>query len=250
MARKRGAKGRFVKGSGKGGGKRRRRYRKNPGMELALANPSGGRIRHYARRGARAAGGFLGNLGVGSALKAALPLGIGIVAASLIRKKFGSVGDQRDNWEWKDYLMAGLGTIGAAVGARHLFRASAQTSQMIMLGGLGLIITKILQDEIVPQSDTLKNWIGEEEAEGAWAGLGQGDQPAGYLPGDLYMGDDGETFVYGEDGNWRNVDESARMLGAAGLGEEPLRSPTNLGDPMVRPGSLGGADPFLTAYRR
>lgn len=248
--RKRNARGQFVKagGSRKSSGKRRRRsYRRNPGEEMIFMPNPPGRARRYAKRAYAGARGLLAGISAGEAIKFTGQAMMGIAAANLIRKKFGAVGDQRDNWEWRDYLMAGLGSLGASFVAKYLFRASPATSRNILMGGLVLIGYRLLQDEIVPQSDTLRNWIGEENPEGSWNGIGAGGA-AGYLPGDLYVGDDGQTFVYGDDGNWRPADDSARLLPAAEGYGETLAPPSGLGE-LVEPSRLG-ADPYSDAYGR
>jgi len=258
MARRRNAKGQFLK---KGGGRKRstsrkRRYRRNPGEEaIMLANPSrGGRVRRYAKRAYHGARGFLGGLGLGEAARFMGGAMIGIGAAFLVRKKFGKVGDQRENWEIRDYVMAILGGLGASILAKHAFKVRPETSGAILKGSLALVAIKILQDEIVPQSDTLKNWIGAE-GEGSWSGYGGAESM--YGPGDLYLGE-GETYVMGEDGQWRGIDEEGR----AGLGA--LVAPGSLGEEMygeemygeemygglVAPGSLGADDPYASAYGR
>ena len=246
MTRRRNKKGQFVKGGG-GGGKRKRsrkRYRRNPGEEaIMFANPSRGRVRRYAKRAYAGAKGFFGGLGLGGALKFMGGAAVGIAAAMLCRKKFGKVDQSWKNWEIRDYVMAALGGFGVAAIARYGFKVKPETSGAMIKGALAVIMFRILQDEIVPQSPTLQNWIGAE-GEGSWSGYGGAESM--YGPGDLYLGE-GETYVMGEDGQWRGIDEEARVLGgltapgSLGYGEEMY------GDPMTAPGSLGG-DPYATAY--
>jgi len=230
--RERDSKGRFKKGHRGGGGNAKKKHRRNPG------NPPG-TWRKRARRAYHTTRGFIGGMGLGEALKAMAQGTIGAGAGMLIRKKFGSVSNFSDNWEMKDYLMAGLGGVGAAIIAKHVFRASPATSRNIAVGGLLLVGIKLFQDELLQKSDTLKAWFGEESSEGSWAGLGAED--AGLLPGDVTMGDDGEPYVYGEDGQWRPADDSHRLMGN---GEElsGLYAPSNLGEELsglYRPGALG-----------
>jgi len=240
MARRRDSKGRFLpKGSSGGGGKKRkgkRKYRKNPG------NPS--KVGGYARRGAAHVRGFFGGLGLGQAAKVTLHGMIGIAAASMLRKKFGDVSDARNNWGWKDYLMAGLGALAASTIAKHVFRASPETSKNILVGGLVLIGYRILTDEVLPKNETLGKWFGEEGAEGSWQGLGAGEEP-GYLPGDVMLGEEGEgDYVMGEDMNWRPIDDSHRQLpeySADGYGQENVYD--GLGS-LVSPGGLGQEDVY------
>jgi len=254
MTRRRNKKGQFVKGGG-GGGKRKRsrkRYRRNPGEEaIMLANPSRGRVRRYAKRAYAGAKGFFGGLGLGGALKFMGGAAVGIAAAMLCRKKFGKVDQSWKNWEIRDYVMAALGGFGVAAIARYGFKVKPETSGAMIKGALAVIMFRILQDEIVPQSPTLQNWIGAE-GEGSWSG----EEMYGYNPGDLYLGE-GETYVMGEDGQWRGIDEEARVLGgltapgSLGYGEEmygeEMYGEEMYGDPMTAPGSLGG-DPYATAY--
>ena len=228
----------------------RRRARRNPGEELglALANPRGGRFRRAA---SRARGGLARGLsfaGIGPAIKSAIPALAGILAASLFRKKWGEASGSMEPWKGKDYAVAGLGTIAASMVGKGLFRLSESTANLINIGGIGIILYHLLQDVIVSKSPTLKNWIGEESGEGSWTGAS--DTPPGYLPGDSMSGEDGATYVMGEDGNWRPIDESHRMTG---YGAEVLRQPGALGDGygaevLRQPGPLGAIDPYDAAY--
>jgi len=258
MTRRRNKKGQFVKGGGGGGGKHKRsrkRYRRNPGGEaIMLANPSGGRVKRYAKRAYAGAKGFFGGLGMGGALKFMGGAAVGIAAAMLCRKKFGKMDQSWKNWEIRDYVMAALGGFGVAAIARYGFKVKPETSGAMIKGALAVIMFRILQDEIIPQSPTLQNWIGAE-GEGSWSGYGA-DEMYGYNPGDLYLGE-GETYVMGEDGQWRGIDEEARAMGALtapgglGYGEEmygeEMYGEEMYGDPMTAPGGLGG-DPYATAY--
>ena len=250
MARRRNAKGQFLKGGGGGGRKRsRKRYRRNPSEAIMLANPSrGGRVRRYAKRAYAGAKGFLGGLGLGGAFKFMGGAAVGIAAAMLCRKKFGKVDQSWKNWEIRDYVMAALGGFGVAAIARYGFKVKPETSGAMIKGALAVIMFRILQDEIIPQSPTLQNWIGAE-GEGSWSGA---EEMYGYNPGDLYLGE-GETYVMGEDGQWRGIDEEARAMGALtapgglGYGEEMYGEEMYGG--IQPPGSLGG-DPYASAYGR
>jgi len=254
--RKRDAHGRFLpkgKGGAKKGSGKKRKYKRNPGEEvigLALANPSKKKIRHYAGRAYGAAKGFFGGLGLGDAVKFTGAAALGILAGHLARKKFGGVSSTSEKWQGRDYVVFGLGGLAASALARYGFKTKPATSTHIMMGTLAVIAEKILQDQIVPQSDTLKNWIGEE-GEGAWNGAGFAFGAGGeqYQPGDLYLGDDGRTLVMGEDGQWRPIDESHRLPAAAGIGA--LVEPGRMGDAdmygigaLVEPSKLGDADMY------
>jgi len=256
MARRRNAKGQFVKGGGgrKRSTSRKRKYRRNPGEEaIMLANPGGGRVRRYAKKAYHKARGFLGGLGLGEAARFMGGAMVGIGAAFLVRKKFGKVGDQRENWEIRDYVMAILGSLGASIVAKHAFKVRPEMSGAILKGGLALVAIKILQDEIVPQSETLRNWIGEG-GEGSWTGAEEL-----YGPGDLYLGEGGDNYVMGEDGQWRGIDEGDRvgfgaLVAPGSLGEE-MYGEEMYGADLVAPGSLGeemygAVDPYASAYGR
>lgn len=259
MAKRRNRKGQFVKG-GRTSTRRapktsRRRYRRNPGEELlGFVNPGPSRARRFGRRGMA----ILGGIGAGHALKTAGAGLVGVLAAALIRRKFGKGENIQGTWEWKDYLMAGIGGLGASLVAKHLFKCSSQTAGNILNGALILIGFKLIEEKIVPSSSTLQNWIGAENPEGSWSGIGQEymgqDQTMGYLPGDMYQADDGQTYAYGEDQYWRPINESHRMLGAdsgegswSGYGDT-LTRPGSLGDSMSPVGPLGEGDPYVHAY--
>ena len=121
-----------------------------------------------------------------------------------------------------------------------------------------LVGIKLFQDELLQKSDTLKNWFGEE-GEGSWDGVDEGSWDLtgddGVMYGDLTMGDDGEFYVYGEDGQWRPADDSHRLTG---YGEDELSGlypPGNLGEDelsgLYPPGNLGGMGEQLErAYSR
>jgi len=259
MSRKRDSKGRFLKGI-----RGSKRARRNPAEEFAFANPRRRRRRtyrknpsagHYAKRALHHARGFLSGLGLGDAAKFAGGALLGMAASFLARKKFGKADKFSDKWEMRDYLMTILGGVGASLLAKNAFRASPNTAHNILKGSIAVVMLKVLQDQIIPQSSTMQAWFGGEAGEGAWNGYGAADpyllgaSAETYQPGDLYLGESGETFVMGEDGQWRPVDESHRMLG------ESLVSPGSLGEEMygeslVSPGSLGGADPYAVAYAR
>jgi len=261
MARRRDSKGRFLKSGGGRKHKRSRKYRRNPGAEIMLANPSrGSRVRRYAGRAVAGARSFFGGLGIGDSLRFMGGAGIGIAAAMLVRRKFGKVDQSWKNWELRDYIMAALGGFGAAALARYGFKVKPETSGAMIKGALSVIMFRILQDEVIPMSPTLQAWIGEG-GEGSWSGYGA-DEMTGYSAGDLYLGE-GETYVMGEDGQWRGIDESNRVgfgaltrpgsLGEEMYGEEmygALSPPGSLGEEMYGEEMYGAADPYASAYGR
>lgn len=256
MARGRDSKGRFLpKGKSGGKSKGKKKYHRNPGNPPGTWGKRARRAVHHGR-------GFIGGMGIGEALKTMAQGMIGAAAGMLVRKKFGTVSNFSDNWEMKDYLMAGLGGVGAAMVAKLAFKASPATSRNIMVGGLALVGIKLLQDELIPKNATLQSWFGAESAEGSWQGIGAEDA---LMVGDVQMGDDGAAYVYGEDGQWRPADDSHRLSGPDEF--SGLVPPGDLGDEnyyngigdeysygaLVPPGNLGGltmGEKFAAAYSR
>lgn len=169
--------------------------------------------------------GFLGP--IEPAIRAAIPGLIGAMAGKLAQRRWGNGAAENENWTWKDYAFGSLGVLGAQLAAKHLFRASAQTQQQIMTGGLLLMGFKLLTNEIIPMSATAHKWLGEDGEE--------------YLPGDTYATAMGEAFVLGSDGQWRPADSSDRLLG------DTLSPPGRLGDVLSPPGRLGQDEEIETA---
>lgn len=252
--RGRDSKGRFLK---RGGGKRGGRSRKtaivrwNPGEEFMLPNenPSvaGQAVRHYARRGYTAGRGLIAGLGVGAALRSQIPMLAGALGTRIVQKKWGEK-DYEADWDMKDYMLALLGAFGTGLLVKHVFKASPATSQKVLEGGIFLVGYKALNDQVIAKSDTLKDWLAEDEDtqgaipedEGSWEG-----GEAAYQPGDIYMGEDGGQYVYGADGYWRPANEAHRRPDILG---DVVSPPGHLGDaPLSPPGHLG-ADPYVDAY--
>jgi len=179
-----------------------------------------------------------------------LPMLAGVTSAKLLQKKFGDKTSEDGNWTWKDYLVAALGGVGASFASRALFKASPATAQKILEGSFLFIGAKILLEEVVPMSTTAQNWLGGEDE--PYSITGTGEEPA-YQIGDLFEGEDGETYVLGEDWRWRPADDGNRLLGEdefspdedseyapgrmGGLGE--VYQPGRLGE-VYQPGRLGG----------
>jgi hypothetical protein len=213
----------------------------NPGFEDLIGNPPS-RARRIARRG----GQFLGSSGIAGAAKSMLPMLVGAIAAKIAQKKFGDKTEETGNWTWKDYLTGAAGTLVAGLGTKYLFKANPATSQKVLEGGFLILAFKLLTNELVPKSDTAKEWLGAEggddgivlggDDEGSWAGMDVGD---------LYESQDGQTYVLGADGFWRPWDSSNRALPPAtaeGFGET-LSPPGRLGgfgETLSPPGRLGG----------
>lgn len=218
--------------------------KRNPDLGmLGLANPRGGRIRRAYSRAKSGIGKGLSFAGIGAALKNAIPATAGILCANVARKRWGAAASNLSPWQGKDYLAAALGTMAGSMIAKGLFKVSSHTADLINVGGLALILNHLIQDQIVTKSPTLQNWIGQEPGEGSWTG----EEPYGYLPGSTVTGEDGGTYVMGEDAQWRPVDESHRIGGT--YGADQLVNVGPLGDVTSPPGPLGfGADPYKSAY--
>lgn len=177
--------------------------------------------------------GFLGP--VEGAVKKTIPALGGAMAAKLIQRRWGGGSSETQNWDWKDYLFAALGTLGAALGSKFLFRSTKATQEQIMAGGLTLIGFKLITNEIAPMSATLETWLGED-----------GNM---YNEGDRYMTESGESYVLGQNGEWLPEGIYPRMTGdvvqsPSRLGAVDTRPPyppqkQAMGDIVEAPGSLG-----------
>lgn len=153
---------------------------------------------------------------VWGAMKSTVPLLFGALTAKFFAKKFAEGGAESDNWNWKNYALAGAATVGASVVVGAIFRKKA-ISQKVLEGGLLLLCYKLFTNEIAPMNQYTESWFGGEEDEfDPYAGEDQGE------PGDIWQGDN-ETFVKGIDGYWRPASEAHR---------EPAG---NLRDVMVNP---------------
>jgi len=228
---------RTAKAKGANMAKRKKTTRRRP----ARKNPSARRTVRRARR----AVGMLGP--VEGAAKSMLPMFAGMLSAKVVQRKFGGGKSELENWEWKDYLMGALGTAGASVLSKSVLKLSAAQQQKVLEGGMFFLLSKALLTELVPMSDTAKEWLGEDGR--TWRA------------GDRYVNQGtGETFVLGENGEWydqtnvRGIGggyDEPRLVGAAiedednevmlGEGMTPV---TALGEGMTPVTALGG----LPAY--
>ena len=168
----------------------------------------------------RALGGILGP--VEPALKNAIAGLSGAMAAKLIQRRWGGGSSESDNWDWKDYLFAALGTLGAGIGSKYLFRASSATQAKVMAGGLILIGYKLITNELVPLSATAETWLGED-----------GNQ---YKSGDRFVSPNGESYILGSNGEWLPEGVYPKMTEGTGDVIEPV---SRLGDVIEKPSSLG-----------
>ena len=173
-----------------------KRKKATPKRRRARRNPS---VKRTVRRARRA----VGALGpIEGAAKSMLPMLAGALSAKVVQRKFGGGKSELENWEWKDYLMGGLGTIGAGILAKSALRMSVSQQQKILEGGFVFLAMKAITTELVPKSTTAMEWLGEDGE--VWR------------PGDTYTSPaTGETFVLGESGDWQSqTDVPARLVGA------------------------------------
>ena len=209
--------------------RRRRRHHAAPAKTIiryrtrGKHNPS--RARRYGRKAREYAGKAIAGVNVGGALRSTLPLLIGALAAKFAAKKFTSdAASEGDNWTWKNYGLALVGGFVAAVATSAIFKSHKGTAQKVLEGALLLTAYKVFVNEIAAQNDSLKTWFGG--GEGAYPdmsgydfeGLGAGETDYGAAaPGDLWQGADGESYVMGEDYQWRPVGGMNRQPQVAGL---------------------------------
>jgi len=205
---------------------------KTPAKRRPRKNPS---VKRTVRRARRAVG-VLGP--IEDAAKDMLPMSAGMLGAKVVQRKFGNGHSELEEWDWKDYLMGGLGTLATQLGAKHILRVPAKTQKEIIKGGMFYLLTKAVLTELVPLSDTAKEWLGEDGRV--------------YKPGDTYVQPQtGETFVLGESGDWAAQSNMRQMVGAViddeesevllGEGVTPV---TALGEGVTPVTSLGA----LPAY--
>jgi len=216
--------------------RRRRRRRKAAPVKTiiryrAKKNPS--RRRRYARAAYAYTKGAIGGVHIGGALRSTLPLLIGALSAKFAAKKFtDDKGAEGDNWTWKNYGLALVGGFVAAVAASAIFKGRKDTAQKVMEGAFLLTAYKIFVNEIASSNDTLKTWFSDDDA--AYPDMsgymGAGDEQTAE-PGDLWQGD-GQTWVMGEDYQWRPVDGMNRVPLVAGLGDSLVPSEPRMGDSL------------------
>ncbi len=190
-----------------------------------------GTVKKAARR---AQTGLLG-LNVGSAFKNSVPALAGALGALWTSKRFvdgGGLGDEE--WEAKNYAMAGVGALGVSLLANAVKKGSGQKA---LEGGLVMMGIKLFEGWVIGKSKFAEEQFGDVY-EDAYV-MGEGE----YEPGDMYLADDQETYVMGDDGAWYPASESHRdPMG------ETTAPPTSLGETTAPPTSLG-EDAYAYAFR-
>jgi hypothetical protein len=184
--------------------KKRRSPRKNPARSRAR--------RSYSRARATFAG-----LNIKGALKDVPATQLGMFATKWLAKRFGPAASEIDpeSWDWSSYLKGGLGAVVAGYLAQMV---KPGLGQKVMAGGLNLIIYKMLQNELVVQSEWAKAQFGADEDDEYYP-----DEYAGtdnYLPGDVETDASGNTYLLGEDNQWYELPEES----VSGVGDvlEPV----------------------------
>lgn len=227
-----------------------RRARRNPTMSAPKNR------RTWRKRAASTARGLIGSLQPLQTVKLAAQNLVGMLIVQFASRKFGgdSPGGSKDNWSKRNYL---FGLLGAAAGAALADLVKKGTGKHVLQGGLALIGYQLFVNEIAPQTPFLANNFGEDNLLGF---SGYGADSTNYSPGDLALGDDGRQYLAGDDGYFRPVDESHRLMSGEdallGFGEE-LVSPGRLGgfdgydgfgEEMITPGRLGEVDRYAAIY--
>jgi len=186
----------------------------------AKRGPGRSKRRTYTKN--PSARGILEDTGIPKALQSLAPMLGGAMVAKVIQKRLGDGTDEGDTWTWKDYGMGLLGALVGSYGARHLLKSSKATQQKVLEGGLLFLGMKAITTVVVPMSDTLKEWLGDD---------GQI-----YRPGDYYTANE-LTYMLGQNGEWIAVDrqlpEADPMMG------DVIEKPGPLGDEIEVPGPLG-----------
>ena len=196
----------------------------------AKRGPGRSKRRTYTRN--PTARGILEGTGIQQAARALLPMVGGALAAKVSQKRFGDKTSETGTWTMRDYIAGFLGSLVASYGARHVLKSTASTQQKVLEGGLLVLAFKAITTALVPMSDTMKEWLGDD---------GQV-----YRPGNTFQSTDGSSYMLGEGGDWIPID---RYLPAGEeVGQEDWQQmgdsiiePGALGDSIIEPGALGDA---------
>jgi len=217
--------------------RRRRVTRRKPATAITRRNP--GTFMTKARRAARSVGRSIMGINFKSIAQTIIPTQLGFFAFKAAAK-FGADGmsadqNDRDSWNTASFFKGALGTFGAALLCKA-FRP--QWSQQVMEAGLNMAIYNLIQIKLIPNSEWAMSHLGEDE-----------DYVPNEFSGGLHLAaemPDGTPMFAGADGELYPADESYRMPeNVSGA----IVARNNLGDALIQPGRLGGAD-YLDPYRR
>lgn len=238
--RKRTKTGKFKKGGGGGKTKTiikyRTRSKSNPSKRKSAAS--------YAR-------GTFAGVNIRAAFGNSFPLLLGMLCAKFAAKKFApsdSPGGEFDQWTWKNYALAAAGGLGGALLVQSFLKGRYIKSQKVMEGAMALIMFKIFAQEIAPQNEYLDSWFGADEDDFIDPGYEESDE---YSVGDIYEDTAGSEYVMGDDGAWRPIDESHRMVDPGMLGGVVPVDPTMGYGGEVQPvdPTMGGViEDYRSAY--
>lgn len=184
-------------------------------------NPS--RRRRYARAVASRSRGAIGGLHFKAALKN-IPLNtMGMFAAKWAAKRWGEAATETDpnTWNYASYLK---GALGAGVAGFLSNMLKAGTGQRVLEGGMSLMLYKLVQNELIPNSTWATNQFG-----------------AVRTPGTIEENNEGEPYILGEDYQWYPMEgaDDYRMTPDGGYNELTEPGPLGFGDSLTEPGPLG-----------
>jgi hypothetical protein len=200
----------------------KKRRKKSATRRIRRRNPTS--RRRIARRvGSRAGGAFAG-LNFKSALKNIPMNTFGMFAAKWAAKRFGQPATETDpsSWNYASYLKGAAGAAAAGFLANMLRRG---TGQRVLEGGMSLMLYKLIQNELIPNSPF-------------WTAQLGADAEGGYSPGDVETDAEGEPYILGDDLQWYPL-TGASNTGMYGAGGGALVTPGPLGDALLTPGPLG-----------
>lgn len=204
---------------------RRRSYKRNPAPKK----------RRRSATAARGAASILRNLKpMESVVDSAKQVG-GMLCTQFFAKRFAAGGGANDpNWTWKNYTWGLGGAFVAGIGAEMIKRGSGRE---FLKGGLSLLGYKLVTNELAEKSTFVKTWLGETDSVEELMYSDEDLAPASYL------GEDGEVYLLGQDGNYY-----PELVSPSSMGSD-LVTPGALGDDLVYPGALG-QDPFQEVMGR
>lgn len=206
--------------------RKKRSYRKNPSP------------RRYVKRAARSARTTFGSLDFKGVLKDVPYYQFGMFASKWLAKRFGGGASEIDpaSWSYKEYLKGGLGAVAAAFLAQM---AKPGSGKKVLAGGVNLMIYEMIQNELIAGNEWATGQFGVDSYyEG---------EDAGYQPGDVEQDETGQSYLLGEDLQWRALPEEG-MQGAlepvGPLGQLEPVGPLGQLEPV---GPLGASDPYRRA---
>lgn len=205
--------------------KRRKAPKRNPGR---------------SRRAASKAKSIFTALKIQESFIAASKQVCGMMAAQFFAKRFADGGGANDAaWTYKNYLWATAGAFAAGIGAETIKKGSGKE---FLKGGLSLIGYKLITNELAGKSPFIDEYFGADNNQTSYLG----EDGVTYEPGDNFLGDDGEVYLLGANGEWSPINDAYRTGPMAGT----LAPPGDLGDDgyLVTPGDLGADDPYQKAY--